>query len=419
MNKLALSVPFAALSLAGCINGADGESDISTNTFDVGEMIADTDRTVVVATASPDYSTSDVAFIRSATDGSAYVSENALATTSPNDIGISVYSDSLYRSGRFGFDNLTKYSLSFGFVPTQEWQYSVTEGDASANPYKVVFESESRAFIVQYGLPNMWVIDPSVSDSGETGFKLGEIDLSAYAHADTNGTPGMTDALIADGKLYVLMDRLNADFSATEHSYLAVIDLATLEEIDTGKGAGDLKGIDLGIKNAGNIDLHDNTLYIAGQGNSAFGATAGKYDGGIVTVDTSSYATSMLVDDGDDASHPYGQIQKVEVVNDNQAFFVGRANWGDDTLYHFNPTQANPAGSAVSDIQHLNIADIQHEALDDSAARYSDLVYVAVQSATSDPESRGRIDVVNVADQSLIGTLELIYNPTDIEVMDR
>lgn len=419
MNKLAYCVPLAALSLAGCINGANGESDLTTTTFDVGELIVDPDRTIAAATASPDFSTSDVAFVRSFTDGSAAVTENALATTSPSDIAISVHGNSLYRLGRFGSDNLTKYSLSFGFVPNQEWQYSVSEGGVSANPYTVVFESTSRAFLVQYGLPNLWIIDPSVSTSGEAGFKLGEIDLSTYAHVDSNGSPHMADAVISDGKLFVLMERLDADFSATKDSYLAVIDLATLNEIDTGQGDGGLKGINLSVKNAGHLDLQGNTLYIAARGNTAFGATEGVYDGGIVTVDTSTYATSMLVDDGDDSSHPYGQIQKVEVVNEDHAFFVGRANWGDDTLYHFNPSQATPTGTAVSDVQHVSIADIEHETLNDSAARYNDLVYVAVQSATSDPETRGRIEVVNVTDQSLIGTLELIYNPSDIELMDR
>ena len=415
-----LYLSVATLVLTGCIANTDSDSDIKTGDVELGEMIVDSHRLVAVSTASPDYSTSDVAFIRSFSDGTASVNEEGLATTDPADTSISVFGDDLYRIGQFSYDNITKYEVDFGSAPSMVWQYSVAgdENEASANPYELVFESTTRAFVIRYGLPEIWVVDPSVAGSGESNFKLGEIDLSAYAHEDSSGTPSMTSALISDGKLYVLMRRLDADFQALRSSYIAVIDLATLEEVDTTQGEDGLKGIKLNVKNAIGMDLHDGKIYIAAKGNGTYYTGPGQYDGGIVVVDTTTYEATLLVDDGDDNSHPYGQFKGIEVVSDDHAYFVGSAEWGNDTLYHFSPTSSSPVVTEVSSVSGINIADIEHESLSDSSARYLDVLYVGIQGG-SDPESKGRIDVVSVVDQAVFASVELTYNPTDIEVLDQ
>lgn len=427
MNTQYFALPFLVATLAGCLpatdettgSGDDGDS-INQSTIDVPELILDRDHIAAIGSVSPDWSTSDIALAQMKVDGSVTLIEGVFDTTNPNDIGVASNGDDLYRLGKYGFDNITKFGLSDLTDPDLVWQYSVAggEGSASANPYDLVFEDDSKAYVLRYGLPNIWVVDPSVVDSGSDAFKQGEIDLSHYS-TESNSTPNMTDALIHDGQLYVLVQRLESDFSASASSYVVVLDLSDLSEVETGQGEGNLKGINLGLKNAANLDLHNGQLYVAARGNSAYEATEGVYDGGIASIDLATYEVSTVIDDGTDQNHPYGQIQGVEIVNDDHGYFVGRASYGNDTLYHFNPSDLGQSITAIEDLSGVSISDIAHESLDDADAVYQDVVLVAVHASSSDQDDKGRIEVVNILDQSVFATLEMSFNPTEIEILDR
>ena len=44
----------------------------------------------------------------------------------------------------------------------------------------------------------------------------------------------------------------------------------------------------------------------------------------------------MIVDDGDDDNHPYGNISGLTVVSATKGYFIAYAGWGDNALYSFN-----------------------------------------------------------------------------------
>lgn len=421
-------LPLAALLLTGCFPDSDndginnqGDGDNTTvTTTQLDEQILDTNRLGVIATATSDYQTSDIAVFGTDAQYNLTVKEGLFATTELTDVGISTFENELYREGRYQADNLTKYSLNGDLTANLEWQYSVLDDDgSSANPYSLTFVSASKAYLTRYDSSDLWVVDPSVSSSGSADFRLDEIDLSAYAHDEAGGTPRMNDALLVDDKLYVLMERLNPNFSAVEQAYLAVIDTTTNEEINTGSVSG-LNGIELPVKNAGNLSYHNGMIYVSGRGDAYAELDADKYTGGIAMVSTSGYTTVLLIDDGDETYNPYGNFQRVEVVDDDHGYFVGSKGWGNDTLYHFDPsniTSITESIVAVDGLSGFNIADIEAITLNDTESRYRSVLYVAVQAGSAD--ETGRIKVVNVSDQSIFASFNLSFNPTDIEFMDR
>jgi len=421
-------LPLAGVLLAGCFPESENQSNTEDNsntdqtTTQLNEQILDISRLGVIATASSDYQTSDIAVFGTDAEYNLTVIEGGFATTELTDIGISTFGNELYREGRYQSDNLTKYSLSSDLTPDLDWQYSVLdEGDSSANPYSLTFKSSGQAYMTRYDSADLWIIDPSVSSSGLADFRLGEIDLSAYA-TGSGGVPRMNNALLVDDKLYVLMERLDSDYNAFEQSYLAVINTDTYTEIDTEidttpGDTDDLNGIELPVRNASNLSYHDGTIYISGRGHTSYGASdAAKYSGGIATVSTTDYTTALLIDDGDGTAHQYGQFQRVEVVNADHGYFVGREGWGNDTLYHFSPSNPDSI-TAVSGLSGINISAIEAIALSDPEARYTSLLYVGVQAGSAD--ETGRIKVVNVLDQTILASFNLSFNPTDIEFMDR
>ena len=421
-------LPLAGVLLAGCFPESENQSNTEDNsntdqtTTQLNEQILDISRLGVIATASSDYQTSDIAVFGTDAEYNLTVIEGGFATTELTDIGISTFGNELYREGRYQSDNLTKYSLSSDLTPDLDWQYSVLdEGDSSANPYSLTFKSSGQAYMTRYDSADLWIIDPSVSSSGLADFRLGEIDLSAYA-TGSGGVPRMNNALLVDDKLYVLMERLDSDYNAFEQSYLAVINTDTYTEIDTEidttpGDTDDLNGIELPVRNASNLSYHDGTIYISGRGHTSYGASdAAKYSGGIATVSTTDYTTALLIDDGDGTAHHYGQFQRVEVVNADHGYFVGREGWGNDTLYHFSPSNPDSI-TAVSGLSGINISAIEAIALSDPEARYTSLLYVGVQAGSAD--ETGRIKVVNVLDQTILASFNLSFNPTDIEFMDR
>jgi len=97
-------------------------------------------------------------------------------------------------------------------------EYSV---EAGSNPYDLVVVAEDRAYITRYGLDQMLIVEPL------TGTELGTVDLSEYA--DDDGIPESSGMAYLDGKIYVLIDRLDRDndWTPVGDSYLVIIDAYT------------------------------------------------------------------------------------------------------------------------------------------------------------------------------------------------
>jgi len=244
------------------------------------------------------------------------------------------HENNVYMLGRSDMNYVTKYDLTAEepFV----WQYSVQdEGQTNeSNPHDLVFVSKEKAYIIRYGSDKVWIVNPSAET--EEDFKIGEIDLSAYS--DDDGLPEMTDGMIVNGKLYVLMQRLVTwTPDPNVPAYVAVIDINTDSEIDTGKGNSGLKGIPLNVSNPNSMQYlsTNQTLYIDAAGK--YFPTA-EFIGGITSIDLNTYDVSMILDDGDEASHPYGQIYRLAILSSTRGYFVGYNAWQDNDLYSFNPS---------------------------------------------------------------------------------
>jgi hypothetical protein len=252
-------------------------------------------------------------------------------------------------------------------------------------------------------------VNPSATT--ETEFKIGEIDLSAYS--DNDGLPEMNSGVIANGFLYVTLQRI--DFSGGWGNfvygtpYVAVFDTENDSEIDTGKGNGTLMGIPLPMENPGAIQYleADNTIYVQG-----VGRYTDQYTSGIATINPTTFEAALFLDDGDETTHPYGAIAGMVVVSPTKGYFVGYTGWGDNTLYAFDPSAANPVGTAVPGFQNLNISGMETGAYVDQnnmlwvcSAAYDDATWSLV-----DP----KIIVLNTADDTVDETIETNLNPLKV-----
>ncbi len=350
--------PLSALVLIGALSACGGGGGGSNP----AGAASGTEYAVTV-TAAPDFSSGATSVIN--TDPPRLARNDLVPTLS--DLAVACQGDAFYRIERFNADNVTKFRVD---TPDQVvYQYSTQDpGDTvSSNPVTLVFVEPRKAYLLRYGSPRAWIVDPSAGT--EAGFKLGELDLGAYADAD--GVPEMQAGVIVDGRLYIVMQRFES-FITLKTAYVAVFDVATDQEIDTGKGAADgLKGIPLRVKNPLSIHyLPDSGLiYVQAVGRFAFGASPAEYSGGVESLDPVGFETRLVLDDGDASDHPFGQVLALALVSATQGYFIGTAGFEDNTLYRFDPG----TGQVRSDVNGpLAIAglfgqNLTHLALDRNA----------------------------------------------------
>ncbi|MBX2824954.1 MAG: hypothetical protein KTR33_09520 [Gammaproteobacteria bacterium] len=253
-------------------------------------------------------------------------------TSVQSDYLVATDGDAVYHIGRFQIDSITKFDAQSAELI---YQRSVAGEEASANPYDIVFASETKAYVIRYGSNRIWIVDPTATT--DEAFKLGELDLSSYA--DSDGLPEANGAVIVGEKLFVLMQRLES-FSPTQPGYLAVFDTSTDQEINTGAGTGDgLNGIPLSVHNPSRLQYleADGQLYVLGTGNSfAVDDSAGnRFTGGVESIDAETYATELVLDDGDEAQNE-GFLTELEVVSPTKAYVVTQVGFADNTLRVLN-----------------------------------------------------------------------------------
>ncbi len=293
----------------------------------------------VVSCSAPDFGSGVHALLEVEKPRS--VQDNLLPTIS--DIKMAAQGNCFYRIARYNGDSVIKFAASAPATPI--WQFSTMDASdvmATSNPQSLIFApatlaSEAKAYIPRWESTKMWVVDPATTL--EANFKIGEVELGDYADAD--GLPEMTNGVVIDGKLFLLLQRLDKDDGyAPQTPYLVVIDTDSNAEIDTQNGAENLKGIPLPIKNPWNIVYKDGKIYVNGVGSyaSSWSGTPADYSGGIVSIDPDTYEVEMLVDDGDDNEHPYGNISGLAVVSATRGYFISYAGWGDNAIYGFNPS---------------------------------------------------------------------------------
>jgi|GEM_PF-3349909 len=204
----------------------------------------------IVVTATATYSSGAHSIVPiEQTDGERTPTNNLTADTS--DMAIDSYGDHFYRIQRYMSDSVMKFHIDNpGQVrdnvntadPDVIWQFSAMddydendEGLSSTNPHALAIYSESRGFLSRYESSYVWVVN--LQAEKQSDFKIGKLDLSAYD--DDDGIPEMSSTVIADGKLFIAMQRLYRDSDGIwkanrASSYIAVFNPETYDEIDAG-----------------------------------------------------------------------------------------------------------------------------------------------------------------------------------------
>ncbi len=183
-------------------------------------------QTAVIATTASGYTSGAHSVVTVDPVGGPRVAQNNLIPTK-SDISIAAYGNYFYRLGRSQMEHLTKFDINAPDTPI--WQFSVLGDEETANPHDVIFVSEEKAYVLRYGSAKAWIINPSATTEDE--FKIGELDLSAYDDGD--GIPEMNSGVIADGKLFITLQRQDRSGGyggwVLNEAWMAVIDTETQE----------------------------------------------------------------------------------------------------------------------------------------------------------------------------------------------
>ena len=386
LGGLALS---ALLSACG---GSDGGSSAAPV---AGE------NTVVVATVAADFAGSDIQLVEMNTEMSV---SGGVAGKDQSDFGAARFGEFFYHIGHFNIDEVHKHGFIAPATPIYAYSTQSNPEDPTGNAQRMAFVSNDKAYITQYETQQVLIVNPSAQTEAE--FITGALDISAYADADANGAPEASSALIVDGKLFVVLQRLISVSPAEEgvDAYIAVFDIATDTEIDTNPtdDPSAPKGIKLSTRNPGKLVYREGAgLFLQSIGDAYASSRNGRtpgYTGGISKIDTDTYGLELIVDDGDSNNHPYGFISNLAIVDGENGYFVGYEGWQNTSLYHFNPSTG--AATAVSGYANIDIRTIEADA--------TGKLWIGI----ADPATP-RIEVLD-GQQNLLHTINLIQNPTEI-----
>jgi hypothetical protein len=361
----------------GLLTACSSGGSLTSNTIEPTRQVA------IVATTAADYSSGAHAVI-TYDDTNGYTSLNDLLPTD-SDITIAAHGEYFYRIERaFAGNNITKFSIAEPQAPI--WQYSTNDKASSvlSDPHDMVFVNDQKAYVLRYGDSKAWIVNPSAQSEDE--FKIGELDLSAYAGAD--GVPDMDRGVIVGNRLYIALQRLD-NYEVTQNAYLAIFDTDTDQEIDANIAGDSLKGIPLQTRNPTNLiyEPDSNSIYIQSSG-SFFPV---EYTGGIEKLDLDTLTTTVILDDGDSVDHPYGLITKLAVVDKDVLYFVGYKNFTDNTLYRLVLPTASITQTLVSSLVASQISYLATDA--DHNLWVSDAANATVH--VIDTQNREQIDAVS------------------------
>lgn len=333
--KISIKI-ISTILFAATLNACDSIEDILPTT-----PYSPADARAIVSTVANDYSASAVSVI---TGDSSRIAFNELLSSTDSDRTSTTFNNDLYVIERFNGTNIAKFSSDDITIP--EWQYSTQDSvtdSTSSNPQQIIFVSDTKAYVLRYGSNNIWIVDPSATTIND--FKIGEIDLSAYADA-TDGIAEISLGIIANGKLFVVMQRLE-NYVAVNTAYVAVIDTTTDLEIDTGIAGDSLLGIPLIIRNP-NTSIEylaeNNSLYVQGIGTYA----TDSHTGGIEKINLTDYSSSLIIDDGEALSHPNEKVSAMTVVSSTIGYYISYISWGQTSLYKFNPTTGTETQTSIA-----------------------------------------------------------------------
>ena len=336
----------ASLALGACSSSDD---DAPRNV--PGDPFANASDASAVAFVSGATSGFDAGQIERLVIGQDIVSTGVTPATE-SDIRVATDGEDVYEIGRFQLDTLTRFDIADLSDPV--YQYSLNGSESVSNPYAVVFLNDDKAYVTRRGSALLWIIDPSAAT--EANFLLGTIDLSAY---DSDAQPEMTDALLVDDRLFVLMERLDENSAPVQNGYVAVIDTATDTEVDTGEGQDGLNGIALQTSNPTGLQYlpESDEIYVVGRGNIFENDAVQEdfYNGGIETIDPDTYRNDLLLDDGT-AQDNDDYFTDALIVSPTKGYVLTYAAFRQTTLRTFNPMMGVMDDAPVAGLSDQDIS---------------------------------------------------------------
>lgn len=304
----------AIAGLVGCGSDDNDNDVVATESLYVTQLVA------------ADYSSSQLATGKVSGDRTA--TQN-IQSVDKSDYRIDTYENILYHIGRFGIDEISRFDAETSLA-NAEYTYSVNDNEpdaGSSNPHHIIQNADDNAYVIRYGNTSILQVNPQ-ADSADSYVKA-RIDLSDYT-VEGAAFPRMQDAVIYDNKLFVGLQRLDASFQPKQ-AYVAVIDLSNNEEIDTNPQTDGLKGIPVNAPNISNLEIYNDTIYVAGRGNYGSSRDPQRVisSGGLVSINASSYQTTNLVD--------ADTFSSFNVITDDN-------NTSNDTYFHVTDVTVSQAG---------------------------------------------------------------------------
>ena len=325
-------------SLGACSSSDDSDTQDGTSNGNPSDIIS-TDDTISFGFASTRNANTGTARIEriSLTDG------NILDGQFPDiesEIAIITDGNSLYQIGR---SNETLSNFSASDTSFFVYQISVSEDQTvNSDPRSLAFVNDDLAYLTRNSSDSLLIIDPTPEELTSDSLITGEIDLAIYNRGtgDSLDLPDMTDALVVDDKLFVLLENLDNGSPALP-GYVAVIDTRTGFQISTGRGVLPLQGIQLQSVNPASLQYNEDTglLYVVGRGNNLGDESVpgDAYTGGIELIDPITFETRLAIDDG--------------TADNNNGFFIDAVVISESLGYVVTQEGINAEGAAINTVR--------------------------------------------------------------------
>jgi hypothetical protein len=387
------------------VSDAQGLTDSIDVTVNVGDVL-DTPSMALVQTIAADFSSSQVAYL----DYAAQTVDDGFYAKTQSDYTINVYQEEVFHIGRFFIDTISKYNTED--ASTEIWSYSTQDDldSTTRNPYTLVSLNEEKAYLIRYGSDKIWIVNPQATDF--ESFKTGEINLASYVpENNTAGTPSPSAAVINDGKLFVVMQRLDDNFASSNSVYLAVFDTATDSEIETNADTTDsVMGIPLLGLNPleHSVRAFEDKVYITTR--NSFSAVS--VDQSLIeAVDANNFSLSTVLSAADITDNSAKYIQSTAIVSAEKGYFFANETFfgpyrEESTLYQFNPSTGEISDETVLDIDTNSIGFIDIDA--------AGFLWVSVRE-----DAAPGVEIIDTdTNSSLINRLETQLNPGVIRFIE-
>ena len=229
------------------------------------------------------------------------------------DSVIRVFRGFVYILQRFGANSIIVIDPGDPSSPIANYTTNdMTSNPVQSNPVDMEFLSSSKAYISRQGLNTILILDPL------TGDQLGTIDLSEFADSDT--IVEMDQMVLVNARLFISLQRLDQNnfFSASNESFVVVIDTDTDQVIDLDPNVSGNQAIILQGRNP-----FQGMVYLPST-NRIYLTTAGNFDtsddfGGLEVLDPESMTTEGFVFTDNQLG---GTLGSLVILNDEVAYTI-------------------------------------------------------------------------------------------------